>query len=376
MILDGRKIDKSKKVYVAMSGGVDSSVAAGILKKGGCDVVGVTMCFNISYSSSKRPSCCGIEGIEDAKKSAEILGIPHYVYDFAKDINELIIKDFINEYLKGRTPNPCIRCNQYLKFDSLYKKVMKAKKGYLATGHYSKIKYNKNTDNYELRKAKDNKKDQSYFLYSIDKKRLPNILFPLGGLTKDKVRELAKEFKLNTANKAESQDICFVPDSGYKQFIYDMAGDEASIKGHFKNEKGEVVGEHKGIINYTIGQRDKLGIALGRAVYVFKIDRKSNTVFVGPRDFLYAEGLIATKYNPLSIGEIDKPIKVKARIRYNSPEVDGTLTYLGRKRVRFDFKEPQRSVTPGQSVVFYRQDVVLAGAVIESPIRGSIEKQK
>ena len=369
MISQNQEINKGKKIFVAMSGGVDSSVVAGLLKQQGYDVVGVTMCFSITHPDSKKPSCCGVDGIEDAKRVAQILNIPHYVLDFAKDINEYIIDDFINEYLNGRTPNPCVRCNQYLKFGALYKKVMSLGADFLATGHYAKVCYNSERDCYEMKKGEDLKKDQSYFLYSMDKEMLSKVLFPLGDKLKEEVRGLARKYQLNVAEKPESQDICFVPDTGYKTFIRDRLGDAVFKPGDFKNHKGEIVGEHKGIANYTIGQRDKLGIALGYPVYVCNIDRKTNTVYVGLQERLYAQGLIADQFNPVSINIPTETVEVYARIRYNAPEVKGYLTYLGEGKVRIEFAEPQKSVTPGQSVVLYRDDMVLGGAVIEESIQ-------
>ena len=369
MISQDKDINKNKKVFVAMSGGVDSSVVAGLMKEQGYDVVGVTMCFSITHPNSTKPSCCGVDGINDAKRAAEIIGIPHYVLDFAKDINEHIIDDFTSEYLSGRTPNPCVRCNQHLKFGTLYKKVMAMGADYLATGHYAKIHYNPIRDCFEMKKAVDHKKDQSYFLYSMNKATLSKVLFPLGDMTKDEVRDLAHNYKLNVADKAESQDICFVPETGYKEFIRNRLGDGVFKPGNFKDSQGTIVGEHKGIANYTIGQRDKLGIALGVPVYVYEIDRESNTVYVGPQECLYAKGLTATQFNPVSMNIPDETIEISARIRYNAPEVKGFLTYLDDGKIRIKFAEPQKSVTPGQSVVFYHDDVVLGGAIIEEPIR-------
>jgi len=368
MISSNIKRNKNKKVFVAMSGGVDSSVVAGIMKERGFEVIGVTMCFSITHPNSKKPSCCGVDGIADAKRAAQILDIPHYVLDFAKDINEYIIDDFTGEYLRGRTPNPCVRCNQHLKFGTLYKKVMALGADFLATGHYAKIHYNPQRDCYEMKKAEDQKKDQSYFLYSMRKETLSKVLFPIGDLTKSQVRDLARKYKLNVAEKPESQDICFVPDTGYKAFIRSRLGDEVFKPGAFKNNKGKIVGEHKGIANYTIGQRDKLGIALGVPVYVYNIERETNTVYVGPQECLYSKGLAANQFNPISMEISDENIEVNVRIRYNTPEVKGFLTHLGKNRIRIDFAQPQKSVTPGQSVVLYHDDVVLGGAVIDEPI--------
>ncbi len=374
-------ISHKKKVFVAMSGGVDSSVVAGLMKDAGHDVVGVTMCFSITHPDSKKPSCCGVDGIQDAKRAAQILEIPHYVLDFAKDINEYIIDDFTNEYLNGRTPNPCVRCNQHLKFGTLYHKVMSMGADYLATGHYAKIEHNSQADRFEMKKAVDQKKCQSYFLYSMKKETLPKVLFPLGGLTKQEVRDLAKKYNLNTAEKPESQDICFVPGGdggGYKKFIENRLGTSVFKPGKFVNQDGNVVGEHNGILNFTIGQREKLGIALGHPVYVYKIEKETNTVRVGPLEKLYGRGLIARQFNNISLDWPLNRLEVNVRIRYNAPEVKAYVTSLEDKTVRVDFAEPQKSVTPGQSVVFYDGDVVLAGAIIDEPIpceAGDISKE-
>lgn len=369
-----RKIDRNQKVFVAMSGGVDSSVVAGLMKEAGYNCIGVTMCFSISYPNSRKPSCCGREGVEDARRAAQILAIPHYVLDFAADINDFIIENFTQEYLNGRTPNPCVRCNQYLKFGSLYKKVMTLGAGFLATGHYARIHYNPESENYELTKAKDERKDQSYFLYSIHKETLSKVLFPLGDLTKEEVRVLARKYHLNTAEKPESQDICFVPDTGYKQFIRNRLGEDVFVPGPFKNHLGEIVGQHKGLAHYTIGQRDQLGLSLGYPAYVYKIEKETNTVYVGPCFCLYSEGLWASQFNPLSMDIPKVPLSVEVQIRYHAPIVKGILTCLDQTHIRVDFEDPVKSVTPGQSVVFYCGDVVLGGAIIDSPIRLRQEK--
>ena len=355
-----------KKVVVAMSGGVDSSVAAALLQEQGYEVEGVTMCFNIPHTAGRRPSCCGVEGIRDARAAAQCLSIPHHVLDFSGDIEDLIIKDFIHEYCRGRTPNPCVRCNQYLKFGTLYTLVRRLGMDYLATGHYARIDRDEADGGLRLRKGVDGQKDQSYFLYGIPADILPSILFPLGGLTKADVRALGRRFGLPTSEKPESQDICFVPEGGYKTFIQKRTGADAFRPGPFKNPQGETVGQHQGIARYTIGQRDKLGIALGVPVYVYRIDPGTNTVYVGPEERLYAEGLLAGQMNYLLPVIPERTVEVLARIRYNAPEVSGFLTVLSSGESRLLFREPQKSVTPGQSVVLYQGDTVLGGGVIEA----------
>jgi len=361
------KTNKDITVYVAMSGGVDSSVVAGLIKEAGYNTIGVTMCFNITHNDGKA-SCCGIDGIADAKRAADILDIPHYVFNFASDINDYIIDNFTDEYLNGRTPNPCVRCNQHLKFGTLYQKVKGLGAQYLATGHYGKIEFNEKHNGYELKKAVDPKKDQSYFLYSMKKETLSSVMFPLGGLTKPEVRALARKFALNTAEKPESQDICFVPASGYKKFIEDRVGSQAMTPGPLMDENGKIIGQHKGLANYTIGQRDKLGIALGYPVYVYKMDRTTNTVHVGDLRRLYSGGLKASGTNWVSMEIPQETIEVSARIRYNSPEVKAYLTPEKENTVRVEFAQPQKSVTPGQSVVFYDGDTVLGGGIIDEAL--------
>ena len=356
-----------------MSGGVDSSVVAGLMKEQGHEVVGVTMCFNISHAQSDRPSCCGVQGIQDAQRAAQILDIPHYVFNFAQEINEKIIDNFTSEYLSGRTPNPCVQCNQHLKFGSLFQKVRALGADVLATGHYAKIEFNDAQQRFELKKGDDPLKDQSYFLYSMRKETLPHVWMPLGDLTKIQVRELARRYRLNTAEKPESQDICFVPSSGYKKFIEDRLGQDVMVPGPFVDENGKLVGEHKGIAYYTIGQRDQLGLALGYPVYVIRIDKGTNTVYVGNLRKLYSNGLIASQMNYVSLNSPYKNLQVKVRIRYNAPEVPATVVTLENGCARVDFFEPQKSVTPGQSVVLYENDVVLAGGIIEATVESHVE---
>lgn len=355
---------------VAMSGGVDSAVAAAILVKKGYEVIGATMCFSLpeSEENRKKPSCCGISGIEDARKSAEALGIKHYVFNFSNALQEKVVKNFLSEYLAGRTPNPCVRCNQFLKFDALFKKSKELSCDYLATGHYARITRYLLSKKYYLKKGRDEKKDQSYFLYAIKKDILPYVLFPLGGYTKEGVRIIAAKYKLIVAKKPASQEICFVPDD-YRSFIATYLKDDIK-PGPIFHLDGRLLGEHKGIAFYTIGQRRLLGAGCGHkdALYVVRLDRAKNAVILAEEKHLCSQGLIATNINMLTPFKSKKTIAIKAKIRYNHREVKSRLIPIHKDSVRVEFDCPQRAVTPGQSVVFYKGDVVLGGGIIRESI--------
>ncbi len=365
-----------ERVVVAMSGGVDSSVAAALLHSKGYDVIGITMCFSsggtqLPDSAAKRPSCCGIQGIEDARRVAHKLGIRHYVLNFSKALEEKVIKDFCAEYLKGRTPNPCVRCNQYLKFDALLKKAFSLGAKYLATGHYARIgkvlKFSSSQVlKYFLAKGKDKFKDQSYFLYRINQEQLKHILFPLGNYTKVQVRQLAKKFSLSVADKPGSQEICFLPGTDYRAFLKARAGSPDIKPGLIVDIQGNALGQHKGAAFYTIGQREGLGIAKGYPLYVIKIDARKNQITVGGKEDVFNRELLVKE--PHFIYKAPKKkVALKVKIRYNHKEAPAELMpFDGGIKVRF--KKPQFAITPGQSAVFYEKDKVIGGGIIDKVI--------
>jgi len=349
-----------KCVMVAMSGGVDSSVAAALLKERGFTVIGLTMCFNLAETLSKKPSCCGLDSIEDARRVCHKLGIRHYVINLDKDFSRDVIDDFYQEYLAGRTPNPCVRCNQFIKFGILFKKALNLGAQFLATGHYARI--TKTQAGYCLKKARDLKKDQSYFLYRLNQDQLKYIIFPLGNITKPEVRKIASRLGLSVAEKKDSQEICFLPDGDYHSLI--KARQEGRVKpGDLVDGQGNILGQHRGIPFYTIGQRQGLGVALGYPAYVTRINARNNRIILGSReDACQKECLVK---NVHFLGKpLKKKIEIKVRIRYNHKESPAFITPV-KNKLKVLFKHPQFAITPGQSAVFYQKDIVLGGGIIE-----------
>ena len=346
----------------AMSGGVDSSLAAYLLVKEGCDVTGVTMCLGIRKEED-RISCCGGDAIEDAKHVCAQLGIPHFVFDFSSLMEEQVIGKFTSEYLRGRTPNPCVDCNRYLKFGSLLQKARALGFDYLATGHYARIGHWE--ERHRLLRPADAMKDQTYFLYPIASGDLSSILFPLGGLVKDEVRRLAAAVKLHVARKPESQDICFTPGGDYNRVFADRQ--IAAPEGDIVDRAGKIVGRHRGIIHYTVGQRGGLGISAKRPLYVLELDARSNRIVVGDKEELFSTGLVAGDLNLLAD---ELPEEAEGKIRYRKKAARCRLKKEGDK-LKVLFEEPQEAITPGQSFVFYGGDEVLGGGVIERALQAT-----
>ena len=359
----------SARVVVAMSGGVDSSVAAALLKEEGYQVIGATMQIwpseKQAYDVDRSDSCCRLDAIEDAKRVAYKLGIPHYVVNFKNIFNQKVIADFCQEYSLGRTPNPCIRCNQYIKFDALLERVKELGANFVATGHHARIEQDEASGRYLLKKGADQRKDQSYFLYTLTQEQLGHILLPVGTITKKRVREIARELEIPVAAKPESQELCFIPDNDYPKFIREFIP-QAVKPGPIVDKQGNTIGEHQGIIFYTIGQRKGLGIAAQKPLYVTTIVHEQNAIVVGSKEEAYGTELIASRLNWISLTELKEPITAKAKIRYLHNEAEAEITPVDTDKVSVRFKEPQMAITPGQAVVFYDGDTVIGGGTIES----------
>ena len=352
------------RVLLGMSGGVDSSVAAYMLKEQGYDVIGVTMkVWPQDCTSRAEDKCCGPQAVADARGVAHALGIPHYVVDEANEFEKLVIDYFTSEYRAGRTPNPCVMCNEKLKFGNLLAKARALGATHVATGHYARIETNAE-GRAQLKKAVDWKKDQSYFLFSLRQEQLASAILPLGGLTKPEVRALAKKMGLKTYDKEDSQEICFVPGNDYTAFLKSHLGEKEFHPGGIYFKDGTHMGDHEGMEFYTVGQRKGLGGGHGRPVYVIDIDPATQRVIVGDYDDLQRNDCYLSQ---TSWGENEPtgPIEITTKIRYNFPEVRAVLHPLPGNRARLEFTEPQRSVSPGQAAVCYQDDKVLGGGWIE-----------
>jgi len=354
--------EKAEKVVVAMSGGVDSSVAALLLNQQGYQVIGVTMQIWPQPEDNAK-ACCSLDAVNDARRVAWHLGFPHYVMNFRDEFEEKVIKYFCLEYIKGRTPNPCIACNRYIKFESLLRKARGIGAEFITTGHYARIEWDDKEEKYQLLTGVDPAKDQSYALYSMTQEQLAHTLFPLGNLRKEEVRAIARKAGLPVSDKPDSQEICFVSDDNYAGFVEEYLGVQPQ-EGEIKYLSGKTLGKHKGVHRYTIGQRKGLGLALGHPVYVTKVDPAEQTVWVGEDKDLFSEGLTASDFNYISGIPFEGPVKVQAKIRYNSPKVEAVAEPWG-EGVKVTFLEPQRAVAPGQAVVLYDGERVLGGGIID-----------
>jgi len=357
-------------VLAAMSGGVDSTVAACLLASEGRPVIGVTMKLwdysKVGGDSHQDGRCCSLESMADARQAAVRFGFPHYVLDFQEPFFEAVISDFASEYLAGRTPNPCVQCNRFIKFRALWERARQYGAKKIATGHYARVEFSEERERFVLKKAVDLSRDQSYFLWGQTQKELAQTLFPLGNMTKAEVRQKGREMELAVADKPESREICFVPDGNYARFVSEHVGVDAS--GPVIGPDGREVGEHTGIYRYTIGQRHGLGISFGRPVYVKKIDPANRTVYLAYDAELWKRAFIVRELNWVSITPPKKEIGASVRIRYLAKEKPATIVPLGDGSAEVIFDAPERAITPGQSAVFYNGDLVLGGGIIEQVI--------
>ena len=349
---------ENKKVLLGMSGGVDSSVSALLLKKEGYDVIGTTLEL---FAGS---SCCNIETYIDAKNVCNSIGIPHFTYNCKEQFKNHVINDFINCYSNCKTPNPCIECNKYMKFGYMWDKAKELGCNYIATGHYAKTEYSEKYNRWVLKKSKAGRKDQSYVLWNIPKELIEHVLFPLADFEdKEQIREIARENKLKVANKPDSEDICFVPDGNYKKFLENNS-DIKPKKGNIVTTKGKILGKHNGLYNYTIGQRKGLGISYKEPLFVVGFNKEKNEVIVGVKDEIYKKEMYVTDINLLLFDEIKEKMKVNVKTRYSSKEETATIQMIDNNTMKVEFENPVARIPPGQSAVFYLEDIVVGGGKI------------
>lgn len=357
---------EKKKVVVGMSGGVDSSVAAYLLKEQGYEVIGVTMQIwqdEEEYQIEENGGCCGLSAVDDARRVAQELDIPYYVMNFKKEFKEQVIDYFAAEYLQGRTPNPCIACNRYVKWESLLQRSIEIGADYIATGHYARIEKLPG-GRYAIRNSVTASKDQTYALYNLTQEQLARTLMPVGAYTKDEIRQLAEKIGLRVANKPDSQDICFVSDGDYASFIEAHSGKSVPA-GNFVTPDGQVLGRHKGIIHYTVGQRKGLGIALGQRTFVTAIRPDTNEVVLGDREAACSTALTADHVNFMAAADIPEERRVWAKIRYNHRGGWCRVKRTGPDELCCVFEEPQHAITPGQALVMYEGEYILGGGIIK-----------
>lgn len=360
--------NSQKTVLVAMSGGVDSSVAAYLLKNEGYNLIGVTMkTWGYDDIPEKDSSCCSLETIYSARNVASQLGFNHYTMDFTEKFNEVVISNFIDEYLKGRTPNPCVLCNKAIKWGALLEKADELGADYIATGHYAKVNFSNDLNRYFLSKSNDLTKDQSYALWMISQYALGKTLFPLGDFKKTKIREIAKELGLKSAEIPDSQEICFVPNDDYRQLIQlRMPELKSAIAGGDVVYHDKIIGTHKGYINYTIGQRRGLQLSLGKPVYVSKIDAENNVVYVDDESGIYRSEFTCNDINLQKIASFKGAKKAIVKIRYKDPGSPAVIEQISNNEIKVIFDEPKKAITPGQSAVFYDDDDIIGGGIIQT----------